>query len=212
MTCLEMFELLESYHAGTLSQAQAEAVEQHLLGCDACRADFHFQRTLRARTAALPREIAPAGNLWNNIRSRIGGPAHRSAGETSDNAWWQRKSILAAAAAILVLVTSATTALIVRRETPASTIASGGSFQVTEAAYREATLELSRTLELRRDELSPAALAVVEHNLRIIDEAIRETQAALAVDPRNQQVAELLWASYEKKIDLLQRAAEHAES
>jgi hypothetical protein len=52
----------------------------------------------------------------------------------------------------------------------------------------------------------------VEHNLRIIDEAIRETQAALAEDPRNERVAQLLWASWEKKIDLLKRAAQHAES
>jgi hypothetical protein len=83
---------------------------------------------------------------------------------------------------------------------------------VTEAAFQRAAEELTQTLEQRRNELSPTALAVVEQNLRIIDEAIRETQEALAVDPRNERVAELLWASWEKKIDLLKRAAQHAES
>jgi hypothetical protein len=110
---------------------------------------------------------------------------------------------------LLVALTAAVTALLVRRPAP---LPDSGGFSVTEAAYERAAEELAETLEYRRKDLSPTALAVIEHNLRIIDEAIRETQAALAADPRNQRVAELLWASWEKKIDLLERAAQHAES
>lgn len=205
MTCSEMFERLDAYHAGTLPRETAEEVERHLLACDACRADYHFQRMLRSEVARLPREIRPSDRVWQGIERSLAEGAAPAAGSR----WWQRRSLLAAAAVLLVAISSAVTALLVR---PPGPDGSQPAFQVTEAAYQRAATELAQALELHREELSPAALAVVEHNLRIIDEAIRETQAALQEDPRNTRVAELLWASWEKKIDLLERAAQHAES
>jgi predicted anti-sigma-YlaC factor YlaD len=205
MNCTEIFELIERYPSGNLPRLESEAVEQHLLSCDACRADFRFQRTLKGAIGDLPREISPPDRVWSGIAERI---TARSAGPVV-SPWWQRRTALAAAAVILIALTSAVTALLVRG--PALPRASG-NYSVTETAYQRAAEELAATLELRRADLSPAALAVVEHNLRIIDEAIRETQAALAQDPGNERVAELLWASWEKKIDLLERAAQHAES
>ena len=205
MNCTEMFELVERYHSGNLPRLESEAVEQHLLACDACRADFRFQRTLKSAVATLPREIRPPNRVWQGIEERM----TRGASRPGAVAWWQRRTTLAAAAVILMALTSAVTALLVR--TPGQPPA-GEGYSVTEAAYRQAAEELAETLEFRRNDLSPTSLAVVEQNLRIIDEAIRETQAALAEDPRNERVAELLWASWEKKIDLLKRAAQHAES
>jgi len=205
MNCTEIFELTERYHSGNLPRLESEAVEQHLLSCDACRADFRFQRTLKSGVAELPRDIPPPDGAWRGIQQRIA-PARTAAGRPQ---WWQRRGALAAAALLLVTLTSAITALLVRQpDRPAG----ADSFSVTQAAYERAAEELAATLEYRRKDLSPTALAVIEQNLRIIDEAIRETQAALATDPRNQRVAELLWASWEKKIDLLERAAQHAES
>jgi hypothetical protein len=201
-----MFELLEAYHAGTLPRPQAEAVEQHLLACDECRADFRFQRTLRQQVAALPRELPAPGQVWEGIRTRIGPGRSGTAAPASR---WQQPRMLAAAAVLLVAVTAALTAMFLR--SPAAPTRHA-DFQVTQAAYVQAAEELARTLEARREGMSPAAIAVVEQNLRIIDEAIRETQAALAGDPGNEHVAELLWGSWEKKIDLLKRAAQHAES
>lgn len=206
MNCTGMFELLEPYQAGNLPRREAEAVEQHLLACDACRADFRFQRTLKAEVAALERAIHPPDRVWQVIQDRIGSRKEEPRGQFR---WWHHRSALAAAAVLLVALTSAVTAILVRQSGPDEAT---GNFSVTEAAYERAAEELAQTLELRRKDLSPTALAVVEQNLRIIDEAIRETQAALAEDPRNQRVAELLWASWEKKIDLLERAAQHAES
>jgi hypothetical protein len=205
MTCIEIFELVERYHTGNLPRLESEAVEQHLLACDSCRADFRFQRTLKTGIAALPRNIPPPETVWREIHQRIS-PLRRKA---IRDGWWHRPGALAAAAVLLIALTSAITALLVRRP---DTTAGAGRFSVTQAAYERAAEELAETLEFRRKDLSPTALAVIEQNLRIIDEAIRETQAALAADPRNERVAELLWASWEKKIDLLERAAQHAES
>ena len=205
MNCIEIFELVERYHSGNLPRLESEAVEQHLLSCDACRADYRFQRTLIAGVAELPRDISPPEGTWQGIQQRIS-PLRHVAGRPQ---WWQRRGALAAAAVLLITLTSAITALLVRRPDGRT---GTSSFSVTQAAYERAAEELAQTLEYRRKDLSPTALAVIEQNLRIIDEAIRETQAALATDPRNERVAELLWASWEKKIDLLERAAQHAES
>lgn len=199
MTCQEWFERMEAYQAGALSQAETEQVEQHLLRCADCAADFRFRRTLRAGVAELPRDIAPERDLWAGIQPRLrkGAAPHRSP-------WW----LAAAAAVALVTLSSAVTALLVRDD-PRRVVPSD-DFRRTEIAYRQAADELARLLTERRKSLGEPAYRVVMENLRIIDEAIQETQAALASDPRNQQVASLLWASYQKKIDLLERAADES--
>lgn len=206
MTCLELFEQLDRYHAGTLSRTDAEAVEQHLLGCADCAADFRFQRSLKSRTTALPGTISPEHELWPGIEQRIRTPSVERARPR-----WERTPWLIAAAIILMALSSAVTVMLIRNGSPQPALGSR-DYQSTEVGYRQAADELVRTLQAHRKELGEPAFSVIEQNLRIIDQAISETQAALANDPRNQHVAQLLWASYEKKIDLLQRAAESVES
>ena len=52
---------------------------------------------------------------------------------------------------------------------------------------------------------SPETREVVERNLRVIDEAIEELRQALAADPGNPQLENLLLAQHRTEIDLLQR-------
>ncbi|MEO8200717.1 MAG: hypothetical protein ABI679_09375 [Gemmatimonadota bacterium] len=210
MTCTELSERLDRYHAGLLPTADAENLEQHLLSCEFCRAEFRFQRGLRAQAEALPRAISPARDLWDGISSRI--TRTRTVSEPRP-AWWQRKPLLVAAAIALMALASGTTAAFLTNHDKTVSLESAGvtSFRMTEAAYRVAADELTSELARKRSRLTSAQIAVIEHNLRIIDEAIRETQAALALQPGNHNVADLLWASYEKKIDLLQRAASDVE-
>jgi hypothetical protein len=208
MTCLQLFDYLDRYHAGTLSRPEAEAVEQHLLGCAECAADFRFQRSLKGKTAALASGIAPEHELWPGIRDQIRGtPATVATARPP----WLRTPWLIAATIVLMALSSGATLLLTRTGNQKP---DGGSrdFQSTEVGYRQAADELLRNLQAHRKELGEPAFQVIEQNLHIIDQAIQETQAALASDPRNQQVTELLWASYEKKIDLLQRAAHSVES
>lgn len=208
MTCLELFDCLDRYHAGTLSRPEAEAVEQHLLGCAECAADFRFQRSLKGKAAALPSAIAPEHELWPGIRDQIRGTPAAAAGGRPR---WQRTPWLVAATIVLMGLSSAVTVLLTRTGNPQPFVGSR-DFQSTEVGYRQAADELLRTLQAHRKQLGEPAFRVIEQNLHIIDQAIQETQAALASDPRNQQVTQLLWASYEKKIDLLQRAAHSVES
>ena len=208
MTCQDVIERLDAYHLGTLTRPEMEALEQHLLACRECGAEFRFQRSLRTEVAALPRSIAPGRELWSGIEGRIGG---KEVLRTAQGSARRRPWLLAAAAIGLIVASSATTAVLVRRSNPGKAVP-GVSVTLTEAAYRQAADELLNTLESRRAKMSPKTLDVVERNPRIIDEAIRETQTALASDPGNRAVTDLLWASYQKKIDLLQRVASDVQS
>jgi hypothetical protein len=208
MTCLELFDYLDRYHAGTLSRPEAEAVEQHLLGCADCAADFRFQRSLKGKTVALPGAIAPEHELWPGIRDQIRGTAAVAAGVRPR---WQRTPwLIAATIALMGPVIRGHDAAHSHRQSTAIRWHPG--LPVHRARYRQAADELLRSLQAHRKELGEPAFKVIEQNLHIIDQAIQETQAALASDPHNQQVTQLLWASYEKKIDLLQRAAHNVES
>jgi hypothetical protein len=68
--------------------------------------------------------------------------------------------------------------------------------------------ELRATLETQRPTLAPSTVRTVEHSLSVIDTAIAEARAALAADPANQYLVDILAAHYERQVDLLQRATE----
>lgn len=60
----------------------------------------------------------------------------------------------------------------------------------------------------RRDSLDPVTVRVLERNLRIIDQAIAESRAALAQDPKSGLLAEQLTRAMKRKLELLRTAAD----
>jgi hypothetical protein len=72
--------------------------------------------------------------------------------------------------------------------------------------------ELRRTLDAQRSALAPTTVRIVERSLATIDTAIAEARAALESDPANQALLEVLAASYERKVELLQRATKLSSS
>ena len=78
------------------------------------------------------------------------------------------------------------------------------------AADREYDREISRlraVLKARRAQLDPETVKVIETSLRVIDEAINQSRAALAKDPASAFLRDRLDNSLEKKVDLLRTAA-----
>ena len=63
---------------------------------------------------------------------------------------------------------------------------------------------------LDRDEalLAPQTVAQLKSSLRTIDEAILEARNALARDPANKMLIEMLSGTYRQKVDLLRRTTE----
>jgi hypothetical protein len=211
---------LNDYVDGTLAPAAVHEVEAHLERCAACRDELAALRALLDEAAALSRSIDPPRDLWPDIDARIedaeaASPAPRL--EAAGRSLRSMRYPLAAAAVVLVVASSAVTALLLSgRGSPQ--IASlppavagdawDGSpvarWHVAEGEYLRAAAELLEALEAARGRLPPAAVQTIESNLRILDAAIRESRAALALDPVNGQLLEMLSATYRKKLELLQ--------
>ncbi len=50
-------------------------------------------------------------------------------------------------------------------------------------------------------------MELIERNLQIIDNAIRESRAAFSMDPHNRELMETLSANYEKKLQVLRQVS-----
>jgi hypothetical protein len=88
-----------------------------------------------------------------------------------------------------------------------TTPASSGAVTAGEATFDAEIGQLRSVLERRRAELDPATVAILEHNLDVIDQAIDQSRAAIARDPANQFLTEQLNATLGKKVELLRTAA-----
>jgi anti-sigma factor RsiW len=202
---------LQEYVDGRLGDADREQVERHLAACEECAGAERELRDLLAQVAALPRDIAPSRDLRPPIHTAIARRARRPADFGSRTLRSARGTLMAAAIA-LVVFSSGLTALLMRGRggtigevQPAS---AGAEFRVIEANYIAATNELEVALEELRAVLPPEAVRIIEENLAIIDGALAEASTALAADPHNPALSEMLVAAYQKKLDLLRRAVD----
>ena len=202
---LELDQLGE-YIDGTLSAEQQRTVEAHLAICSACRERRDRLASLVGAARALPEEVEPPAELWNDVRARIQPRPIRT----------RQLWMLAAAAIVLVAVSSAVTALIVRRPTsvvrpsvaPQAAVVAPlpPAARAVDADYAGAIRALNETLAENRHRLDPATIAKVEASLQVIDHAIDEARQALAADPSNLTILDLLASNYERKVELLRRA------
>ena len=204
------FEQLGDFVDGRLAPASRLEIETHLALCSHCARDRDRLEALLDQSRALPAAIEPPTELWTAVQQRIV-PA-RSLGMR--NAW-----LLAAAALLLVAVSSAVTALLVRRPqnvairheqapAPTAVLRLPVAARAVDADYQAVIRELDESLAQRRDQLAPETIAKVEASLRVVDQAIGEARRALAADPANRDLVDLLAASYERKLELLRRASE----
>jgi hypothetical protein len=176
---------------------------------------------LRAEVEALPREIEPPHDLWPGIAARLQESSRPSRTEPAapGRRSWVRDRVrnpvwLAAAAVVLVMLASGVTALALRGGAPAPVAVTPAAhpspglaaFHGSDGQYRAAIEQLQADFEARRGRLSPATVATIEKNLKIIDQAIAESRAALAADPNNAELPLMLSDIYQTKLDLLQRA------
>jgi hypothetical protein len=176
------------------------------------------ERDLASRIDALPREIEPARDLWPDVRAGIESRAAIAFPQRRNPRSW-RIGGLVAAAAVLVVTTAVVTARVVASRAPAgdqaaSSPALGESSVIAVAAvdqsFRPTVNELTAALAASRGKLAPETVTRVERNLRLIDDAIGEVRDALARDPGNAALVQMLTTTYRQKVDLLRRATELA--
>jgi hypothetical protein len=195
-----------------LAESSEPKAQSHLAECAECRETLRRVRDLIAAAHALPRDIAPPPEVWDALQLRV---ATRSRGRARSK-WWVGGWV-AAAAAIVLLVGSAVLMppaanKMKGAKPPAAAAAATPAMFAAEQNYVRTVAELRATLDQQRATLSPATIRVLERSLATIDTAIAEARAALASDPANQTLVEILSANYEHKLELLQRATQLSPS
>jgi hypothetical protein len=159
---------------------------------------------INAALASLPRELPPARDLWPDIESRLEPRRRRGA--------WASQ---AAAAIALVAVSSLVTASLVRRadapvarmSTQASQAAvmptSFGPSYSLNAEYDMARRQLAADLEQRLAGMPPSARQKLEANLAEMHRAATEINVALARQPGDPLLEELLLNTYQDELGVL---------
>jgi anti-sigma factor RsiW len=221
----EWTDRLSEYLDGELSDDERYAVESHLAGCRECAAALAELKEVveRARTAG-PRP--PHADLWPGIAERLGPPSRSRANAPEPRRFSFTLPQLAAAAVLLIAVSSGVAWRLHPSRSPGASDTPGtlGTLDRTlsadpsadqiravpvslaDAQYDAAVVDLERALAKGRGRLDKATIAIVEENLRIIDQAINQAREALTADPANNYLSSHLVEARRKKLDLLRRA------
>jgi hypothetical protein len=77
---------------------------------------------------------------------------------------------------------------------------------MADAQYDAAVADLEKALTAGRGRVDASTIAIVEHNLQIIDQAINQAREALTGDPADSYLSSHLVEARRRKLDLLRRA------
>jgi hypothetical protein len=210
---------------GSVPADCAPQLEAHLAHCADCWLDVARLRALMTRVHGRAEPEMVPDDLWLSIRSRI---EQRKvvalAGDTAvaprSHSGWRRPVIgLAVAASALAVVGSAVHArradetrrtVVVYDVGNAGDVGDTGTRVMAIAdsvrTYEQEAKVLLDQLELQRAMLRPDAVVSIDRGVKVIDGAIAELETAIANDPTNPALRQLLASSYRQKIDLLKRA------
>lgn len=175
-----------------------------------------MNRKLDEALDRLPRDVPPDRDLWPAIATRL----ERSAAEPPRALKSRRWAWQVAAAIVLVAASSLITAALIRRhdgpqvaQEPASAAgdaqlvpAAFGPTQSLSPEYQTAHRQLSAMLQQRIGQMPPAARQKLEINLGELRHAASEINAALAEQPGDPLLEELLLNTYQEELSVLAAA------
>lgn len=218
-----------------LDEAAAAAVRAHVAGCPECQSVLADLEAIRTQARAWAHvDATPASDLWPGVLSRLdaadadgSAPSLSRAGVVVPGParWYARRwtvgvpelalaaSLAAAVAGALVwsrpsppAEVAAVTPIVADAEPLAVEASAVTPVSFADAQYDAAIGDLERVLAEQRGRLDPRTVMVLERNLRVIDDAIREAREALAADPANALLNAHLAGARRRKLDLLRRA------
>jgi hypothetical protein len=219
MHCSEFQTLISEYIDGTLELGEQTRTENHLAGCEACRAIrddllqiVHFSQQLPVH--------APSASLWSRIAGDL--EVDNAPGVSSRiSGWWRRISSIglrltvpqfAAVAAAFVVVVSAGVLLV--RQQP-SAVNTAGNFTDPAEVNRLSNTEIkqiedeitrrSENLEKRKQAWDPELRQSFEKNLLYINQSLVECRHQLNDNPSDYVTQELMLNAYREKMRFLER-------
>lgn len=223
ITCDAFDAMLSDYLEGALDRPAHAAMDAHAASCARCGALATDLRAIARDAHALP-PLAPPRDLWAGIAERIEAPVVALPARTAPAAHRRFSMVrLAAAAAVLVAATATVTWWAASRalpnpsavvathgdsgRAPAPGVSNVSNVQSAQQVYDGEIVRLDSILRARRSQLDPKTVAVIEHNLAIIDSAIASSREALAKDPGSHFLYDQLDDALGQKVDLLRTAA-----
>ncbi|MGH9314443.1 MAG: zf-HC2 domain-containing protein [Vicinamibacterales bacterium] len=197
---------LSEYLDDELDARERRELEAHLKTCESCRATLDELGAVVSRAQAMT-DRAPDADLWPGIAERV------AAARASRRYTLSMPQLAAAGIALMVL--SGGAVWMARRqatEPPATQAAIIGDptavpVNLADAPYDQAVADLQGALEAGRSRLDPATIKVLEDSLASIDQAIDQSQRALAADPANTYLYSHLAAARQRKLALLRRVS-----
>lgn len=191
MDCRKALERIDDLVDGTLDADSAAALTVHLAGCAACARERDALLQLRRAARALPRAIAPDRDLWPAIAQRTK-PQHRIGLPLALAA--------SVAAALVGVVATRFAERVLRDPAPAST-----SELATVPASAQGRAQFVAQVVGSDPAVSVQTRAVVEHNLRVIQQALGEIEQALEREPGDANLRQLLIAIHMQESALIER-------
>jgi anti-sigma factor RsiW len=222
-TCERYIERIQELVDGTLGPIRRVELEQHLAGCEDCRALRTDLERIRDAAAALP-QMRPPDGAWLQIAGRLRqeGRVTQTAAPSADRwsyGWLAIAAglVLAAGVSLLVLFRSTPAPAPANRPVaaaPGGTGMGAGNEPSVEAAqsavdaaqqqFEKAILDLEKVAKANSGALDPGTSAVIDKNLGIIDRAIAENRAAVTAEPASVAARETLFEALRQKVSLLQ--------
>jgi anti-sigma factor RsiW len=228
----EWTDQLSDYLDDELPAGERDAVDAHMRSCPPCAAVFNDLKRVVEEAQAIDAR-PPQTDLWTGIAGRIeASPATASPVVPFTPRQSRRLAFtlpqLAAAAALLMAVSGGITWQVASRRSEEPRHAASGAAAnaaqdsglapdpaagvrvvpagMADAQYDAAVSDLEKALKAGRGHLDASTIAIVEHNIQIIDQAIDQAREALVTDPANSYLSSHLVEARRRKLELLRRA------
>ncbi|MEE8119515.1 MAG: zf-HC2 domain-containing protein [Gammaproteobacteria bacterium] len=195
MNCKQLIEQLDALLEGELSAAEERPLREHLSECKSCEELHRKHRRLLENAAMLARNIEPPVDLWPGIEARISNRAR------------QPVFGIRAAAATAVLGFAALIALTVQQPNVNREVKLESVVTTTEPLTRQqARAQLVAKVSPTDLRYSPKTEAVLRKNIKVIEQAMAEIEAAIEADPNNPNLRQLLLTIYQQESQVVDSA------
>lgn len=205
MNCEFIEANLDDWLDGLLEGRRSEVFEAHLEQCEVCAARVNRARAMLVTAAALPREIPPARDLWPEIAAKLSAPQEKPV----QPRWFRALAAGVAVVGVFAAGMLANQALD-NQDMPAERVAVRQQPRLPDVEQARNLLPASY-VELVEGAGASAESDVLLRNLLVVNLAIRDVERALAEDPGNTRLSELLSALYAQEGRILSQA-EHMRS